>query len=132
MAESGLVKKLRIQSGQRILILNPPRGYFEELGRLPLDVDLAERPEGTFDFIQLFVKQRAELEGQLPIIEQSIKYDALLWICYPKQSSKVNSDLNRDIIWGMVSKTGLEGVTLVSLNAIWSAMRFRPAKRVGK
>ena len=132
MAESGLVKKLRIQSGQRILILNPPQGYFEELGRLPLDVDLAERPEGTFDFIQLFVKQRAELEGQLPIIEQSIKYDALLWICYPKQSSKVNSDLNRDIIWGMVSKTGLEGVTLVSLNAIWSAMRFRPAKRVGK
>jgi hypothetical protein len=44
----------------------------------------------------------------------------------------VDSDLNQDIIWGIVSKTGLEGVTLVSLNAVWSAMRFRLAERVGK
>jgi hypothetical protein len=132
MAENGLIKKLRIQSGQRVLILNPPQGYFEELGQLPENVELAEKPQGAFDFIQLFVKQRVELESQLPMIQQGIKYEALLWICYPKQSSKVISDLNREIIWGIVSKTGLEGVTLVSLNTVWSAMRFRPADRVGK
>jgi hypothetical protein len=132
MAENGLIKKLRIQSGQRVLILNPPKGYIEELGELPPGVELAEKVDGSFDFIQLFVKQHTELERQLPTILQAIKYDALLWICYPKQSSKVDSDLNRDIIWGIVSKTGWEGVTLISLNAVWSAMRFRPAERVGK
>ncbi|HMD88107.1 MAG TPA: hypothetical protein VKF38_02995 [Anaerolineaceae bacterium] len=132
MTESGLIKKLRIQSGQRILILNPPQGYLEELGVLPPNVELAEKLEGTFDFIQWFIKQRSELEDQLAGIQQAIIYDALLWICYPKQSSKVGSDLNRDIIWGIVSKKGLEGVTLVSLNEVWSAMRFRPAERVGK
>jgi hypothetical protein len=132
MPESGLIKKLRIQSGQRILIINPPEGYFEELGTLPPNVALSEKPEGTFDLIQFFVKQRSELESQLPMIQQAIKYDALLWICYPKQTSKIDSDLNRDIIWEIVSKTGLAWVTLVSLNAVWSAMRFRPAERVGK
>jgi hypothetical protein len=52
--------------------LNPPQGYFEELGLLPPKVELAEKSEGTFDFIQLFVKQRAELESQLPMIKQAI------------------------------------------------------------
>ncbi|MDR3574470.1 MAG: hypothetical protein P4L50_11450 [Anaerolineaceae bacterium] len=132
MTENGLIKKLRIQPGQRIFILNPPQGYFEELGPLPPNIELTVSPEGSFDFIQWFVKQQSELVSLLPTIQKAIKYDALLWICYPKQSSKVESDLNRDIIWGIVSKTGLEGVTLVSLNAVWSAMRFRPAERVGK
>ena len=45
---------------------------------------------GTFDLIQFFVKQRSELESRLPMIQQAIKYDALLWICYPKQTSKVD------------------------------------------
>jgi hypothetical protein len=132
MAETGLIKKLRIQYGQRALILNPPQGYVEELGEFPPKVELAEKLDGTFDFIQLFVKQRTELESQLPTILKAIKYDAFLWICYPKQSSKMDSDLNRDIIWSIVSKTGWESVTMISLNAVWSAMRFRPAERVGK
>ena len=132
MTESGLIKKLRIQPGQRMVILNPPQGYFEELGPLPPNVQLAEKLDGTFDFIQWFVMQRAELENDFQMIQKAIKYDALLWICYPKQSSKLGSDLNRDIIWAIVSKTGLEGVTLVSLNSVWSAMRFRPADRVGR
>lgn len=93
MSKTSLEKKLRIQPGQRMLILNPPPGYLDELD-LPEDVELAERPEGTFDFVHLFVKNTAELEALGPTAIKAVKYDGLLWMSYPKRSSKVETDLS--------------------------------------
>ena len=35
MGATDLIKKLRIQAGQRALILNAPEGYINRLGRAP-------------------------------------------------------------------------------------------------
>ena len=131
MSKTPLAKKLRIQPGQRILILNPPAGYLDELD-LPEGVELAERPEGAFDLVHLFVKNTAELESLGPAAIEAVKYDGLLWISYPKRSSKVKTDLTRDVGWEMMAEAGLRPVTQVSVNDIWSALRFRPIDRVGR
>ena len=44
----------------------------------------------------------------------------------------MKSDLSRDIVWKTVAKTGLRPVTQVSVNDVWSAIRFRPLGKVGK
>jgi hypothetical protein len=132
MAKSQLVKKLRIQPGHRVLILKAPPGYVEEMGDLPEGVQVAEQPEGTFDFVQLFVKSLAELRSESPTAFEAVKYDGLLWISYPKKSSKLKSDLTRDVIWAEVVKTGRRPVAQVSVNDVWSAIRLRPAEKVGK
>ena len=41
-------------------------------------------------------------------------------------------DLNRDKLWQAMEKLGLAGVSLISLDSVWSAMRFRPLEKVGK
>jgi len=61
-----------------------------------------------------------------------LKKDGLFWICYPKGSSKIKTDLNRDILWAAMGKFGLAGVSLISIDNVWSAMRFRPTDKVGK
>ena len=141
MAQSSLIKKLRIQPGQRITIINPPPGYLDQLGDLPEGVELASEPEGvglanqpgdTFDFVHLFVKNIAELERLGPTALRAVKHDGLLWISYPKRSSKVETDISRDVGWDVIQEAGLRPVTQVSIDAIWSALRFRPAERVGK
>lgn len=53
MAKTPLVKKLRIPPGQRVLKMNPPPGYINELGELPEAVEVAYAPEGAFDFVHL-------------------------------------------------------------------------------
>ena len=131
MSES-LIKKLRIQPGQRALILNPPEGYVESLGELPEGVELLDRREGKCDFVHLFVKDSTELNAFRPAALDAIDYDGLLWISYPKQSSKAKTDLTRDILWELMKGTGLRPVTQVSIDATWSAMRFRPEEKVGK
>ena len=126
MSTSSLIKKLRIQPGQRALILNPPAGYFELLGDLP---DVAE---GKFDFVHLLVKDSAELDALRPSALAAVEYDGLLWISYPKRSSKVPTDLSHDVLWELMAGTGLSPVTQIAIDAVWSALRFRPTGRVGK
>lgn len=132
MAANPLHKKLQLKAGQRAVIINPPSGYLEELGPLPEGMELAQQPEGSFDFVQLFVKDMDELQRYLSTALQAVKHDALLWIAYPKGGAKAGTDLNRDILWNAVEPHHYSGVTLVSLNEVWSAMRFRPSEKVGK
>jgi hypothetical protein len=132
MSETSLVKKLGIRSGQRVLILNAPDGYVELLGELPNGVELSETRMGRFDFVHLFVKDSTELDAYRPAAMDALEYDGLLWISYPKRSSKVKTDLTRDVLWELMKGTGLRPVTQVSLDAVWSAMRFRPTEEVGK
>lgn len=131
MTSNALLKKLLIKPGQRLIILNPPAGYWDELGPLPQDVEVATQPEGDFDLVQLFVKESAELSQWSPTALRIVKPNGILWITYPKGSAKVKTDLNRDILWKLMEPTGWRPVTLVAVNATWSAMRFRPLGLVG-
>lgn len=132
MATSSLIKKLQIKPGQRMVIINAPAGYTEQLDPLPDGAELAEKPEGAFDFVQVFATNSEELKKHIGTATKAVKHAGLLWICYPKGSSKVKTDLNRDVLWGIVDEYGFKGVTLVSIDDVWSAMRFRPADLVGK
>lgn len=132
MATSSLLKKLQMKAGQRAVIINAPENYLEQLSPLPEEVELVTVPEGQFDFVLVFVKNLADVQKFVPEAAQVVKHDALLWIAYPKGGAKAGTDVNRDILWDAVAQYNLTGVTLVSLDEVWSAMRFRPSEQVGK
>jgi hypothetical protein len=132
MTTSPLARKLQLKPGQRALLVNAPPGYRSALEPLPADVELAEDGEGPFDFVQAFTRNRKELEEVLPRATAAVKPDALLWLTYPKGGARAGTDLNRDILWASVAPHGLAGVSLIAVDGMWSAMRFRPADRVGR
>jgi hypothetical protein len=130
---AGLVKKLRLQPAQRVLLINAPEGYWESFSDLPEGLEVVQGGEGEgFDFVQLFVKNSADYERFSQVAFSSVKYDGLLWICYPKKSSKVETDLSRDILWDMTRPSGFRPVTQISIDPVWSGLRFRPADAVGR
>ena len=131
MSETNLIKKLRLEANQKALVLNAPPGYLQYLGDLPAGVMLSTQPGGTFDFVQLFVKDQAELARFGPEAFQAVTYDGLLWVCYPKQTGKIKSDLNRDSLWKLMQPTGFNPVMQIAIDESWSALRFRPAEKVG-
>ena len=128
--EGTLAKKLLLKAGHRAAILNPPAGY--QLGPLPANVTVANTLEEPLDFVQVFVRSGKEVEALIPAVMRVLKPDGLLWVSYPKGSSGVDTDLNRDMLWKMMQKFGLAGIAMVLLDSVWSAMRLRPAERVGK
>lgn len=132
MGTGTLAGKLRMQPGQRVLIMNAPTGYLEQLGTLPKGVDVRDAPDGKVDFVHLFVRDIVELEELGPVALNAVTYDGLLWISYPKRSSKVDTDISRDTGWNVIAQAGLRPVMQVSVDETWSALRFRPAEQVGE
>ena len=132
MAESGLAKKLRIKTGQRTLILNAPEGYVEGLSPLLEGVQIDQQANGEYEFVHVFVVNSDELDELMATALDAVIFDGLLWVSYPKGSSGVETDLNRDILWEKLLSKGIRPVTQVSIDEVWSAIRFRPTEQVGK
>jgi hypothetical protein len=126
MTENPLLKKMKLKPGQRAAIIGAPDGYRESLQPVPADVELGQDLVGMFDWIQLFVKTQAELAQLIPQIIPALKPASLLWITFPKGSSKIQTDLTRDKGWDALQPLELKWVNLISVNEIWSAFALRP------
>jgi hypothetical protein len=132
MATNPLQKKLLIKNDQRILIFNPPEGYVDSLGELPEGASLDQHATGSYDFVHLFAKDSEELRRLADLAIRRVKPEGLLWVSYPKRSSKVKTDLARDTLRTLLEGMGYIGVSLVSIDDVWSAMRFRRPGSVGR
>jgi hypothetical protein len=49
----------------------------------------------------------------------------VIWISYPKQAAKVPTDITRDRGWDAITSEGWRPVTQVSVDDVWSALRWR-------
>jgi hypothetical protein len=53
---------------------------------------------------------------------------AILWVAYPKLSSKLAADLSRDIIHSLAPEHGLDTVSQIAIDEDWSALRLKRIK----
>lgn len=125
MSEKSLIQKLVIKSGYKVVILNSPEGYLDGIGALPEGVSLIAASTQPADVIQVFVKTLDEVTRNIEGWKQNLKPRGILWLTYPKGTSKVKTDLNRDILWQHLRAYQLEGVGMVAVDETWSAMRFK-------
>ncbi|MFD2246896.1 YdeI/OmpD-associated family protein [Pontibacter ruber] len=124
-----LGKKLQVKPDHKLLLLNAPEEVAQTLSSegYTFATQEATGEKGTFDAVQLFVKSRAELERDAPQAIEALKPAGMLWIAYPKKSSKITSDLTRDEGWQAVADMGYEGVRQIAIDDTWSSMRFKQA-----
>jgi hypothetical protein len=71
----------------------------------------------------LFAADEASLRGALAVHGAELAGAATFWVAYPKGG---RADINRDTLWPIVAELGLRPITQVSIDAVWSALRFRP------
>jgi hypothetical protein len=127
MSNTDLQKKLRILGDQHIALLNAPKGYLSRLGSLPKNVELQFKLEGAtdLDIVHAFYTQMSQLQSEASSLVQAFRDDGILWISYPKLSAKTDSDLNRDLIWKEMVEFGVKAVAQISIDDVWSAIRFK-------
>lgn len=123
---TSLSKKFQLQAGQGLMLINPPAGIQNYLASE--EIGIAE----TSDAVLIFTNSLAEVERVVPPVFQSVSEDALVWVAYPKGSSGVRTDVNRGKLWEALKGTGWQPVRQIALDTVWSALRFRPAEKVGK
>ena len=91
----------------------------------PLAIEAPAAPVEEAEVVVQFVSSRAEFDVKLPPLLQAIRADAILWVAYPKLTSKLAGDLNRDIIHGAAPALGIDCVSQIALDDDWSALRMK-------
>ena len=129
MPESALAKKMKLKSNLKAAVINAPENYVDVLRH---NTALSPTLNGKFDWIQIFVRNKAELDALAPKAAKALKPESILWISFPKGSSKIQTDLTRDKGWEGVQKLDLKWINLVSVNETWSAFGMRPYKETEK
>lgn len=125
MAESPLAKKMKLKPGMKAAIINAPENYVDTVRH---DTALSPTLNGKFDWIQIFVRNRTEVDALAPKAAKALRPESMLWISFPKGTSKIQTDLTRDKGWDILQKLDLKWVNLVSVNDTWSAFALRPYK----
>jgi hypothetical protein len=114
-----LPAKLQLKPGQPLVSVVAPEALTAAL------------PEGGSDASQesaliVFVTDRSTLENHVEEIARSAREDRLTWVAYPK-GGQLGTDLNRDSLAALLAESGIQPVRQISLDDVWSALRFRPA-----
>ncbi len=127
-----IIKKLQYKDlGQPVLMLNAPQAYQEVIISLQGDVH-TEPVQAPYDFVQAFGTSNEELRRLAEIAAGSVADNGLLWLCYPKKTSKTykNSDCSRESVAGILADEGYEPVRQIAIDEDWSALRYRKAELI--
>lgn len=119
-----LAKKLGIKSAISIFVSHAPSAYFDWLAPLPEDVKVKSKISPEMDFIHLFVKDQKTFKKDFIQSKKCLKKDGMLWISWPKKSSKVETDLDENIIRDFGLKEGLVDVKVCAVDEVWSGLKF--------
>lgn len=125
MSEKTVARKLQIKDNKKIVFINEPDNYRAILGELPENVTVLTEPDKSAYLIQLFVRSEKELEEKLNELRSIINPGGLLWVTYPKGTSRIKTDINRDVIREYAQSIGLKAVAMISIDDIWSALRLK-------
>jgi hypothetical protein len=119
-----LITKLGFKPGQRAHYVNPPEQLGELLGELPDGVKVSSQLRGPLDLILCFVTERRLFQQRLKALRGSLAPDGGLWVCWPKKSSGVQTDMTEDVIRDIALPTGLVDNKVCAVDETWSGLRL--------
>jgi hypothetical protein len=118
-----LPKKLGIKPGFTVSLVGAPPEFRQTLGELPEKVLLRDGVRGKANLTLWFAKSRRDLEERMHHMRQFSK-NAGLWIIWPKQTSKLQTDLGQPIVREAGLAAGMVDFKICSIDKTWSGLRF--------
>ena len=112
------------------IVINAPTALEKEFLKLDFKTTFDRKNKSTNTLV--FINDNKEYLDFLKNNLKNIEVDSVLWFAYPKGTSKIKTDINRDTIRTKGEEFGITTVTAISINDTWSALRFRPIEKVGK
>ncbi len=105
-----LAKKLGIKEASHVLLVGAPKELPKLLAPLPKSVSFENTRLEATDIVHVFSTKRADLAKRLATFRKSMRSDAMIWVSWPKKSSKVETDIIEDTIRELAFPLGLVDV----------------------
>lgn len=119
-----LPKKLDIEEGQVVALVDAPGQLDRLLDPLPSGVELRSGARGKPDLALVFCAGEAALARRVEQLWRLAFPDRAVWLCWPKKSSRLFRDLTEDGIRARVLGRGLVDVKVCAIDDDWSGLKL--------
>jgi hypothetical protein len=120
MSEKPVAERLQVKGERRLAVVGASAAVDGKIGVEKQRCNVSEA-----DVVLLFVPNRAHFESTLPGVLTTVSNDAIIWIAYPKLTSKLAGDLSRNLVGALAARFGLDTVSQIAIDDDWSAMRVK-------
>ena len=120
-------RKLGLKEGCRALVVGAPGEVVGEVrGAVGESGVVATSLRGTrpFDVIVCCCDRAGEMERRLPGLVDRLETAGGLWLCWPKRSSGVATDLSDGAVRALGLGAGLVDNKTCAVTDVWSGLRF--------
>ncbi len=118
-----LRRKLGIQPGMRLYFSNAPADVLSELGDLDDDTSIVS-DEAAANYLHYFITTKHQLEIIAERIEHLKEPHQIIWISWPKKSSKIPSEISDQDLRDALLPAGLVDTKVCSVSSIYSGLKF--------
>jgi hypothetical protein len=119
-----LAKKLGIEEQFKVLVAGAPESYRTLLEPLPTSVQFASKPDASIDIAHVFTTKRSELSAALSDYRKKLSADAVVWVSWPKKSSRLPSEITEDTVREVALPLGFVDVKVCAVDEVWSGLKL--------
>ena len=119
-----LAKKLGVEDVQRTWRHGMPSSVAEEIARSGESPTLVKSSASGLQMAHIFVTRRIELAPLLSQLRERLAPDGILWVSWPKKSSKVETDITEDRIRQEALPLGFVDVKVCAIDETWSGLKL--------
>ena len=120
-----LFEKLHLKDEKNLLVQGLPSTIEKQFVKLSFAKNVTPLLKmKKIDFALVFALNQKQLNDILSDVLPALQPNAKLWIAFPKLTSKIVSDLNRDCTWRFLYQSGFESGELIIMDYVWSALQF--------
>ena len=124
-----LAQKLAILPNMRLFAMHAPAHYRELLEPLPDGARLMAHLTQSTQLVHAFVIRRRQVDALLKKLLARLRDDAVIWISWPKRSSKEYTDVTADVVLDAALPLDLIEVDMCMVDGTWSAMKLVRVKK---
>jgi hypothetical protein len=119
-----LARKLGIKENFRLALVNAPPRFADELSPLPSGALILPPTRKPLDLILLFANKQFDLKNSFAKLAARLAPNGMVWVAWPKKTSRVATDLSFDVVQELGLTAGLVDTKICAVNEIWSGLRF--------
>ena len=119
-----LARKLSLRDGMRVWFDAMPEDLFDEIAEYALELTFVANPADGIDAAHVFVTERSVLDARLNSLRGQIAPDGQVWVSWPKQASKVPTDITEDTIRELCLPLGFVDTKVCAVDEVWSGLKL--------
>ncbi|MEM7186086.1 MAG: DUF3052 domain-containing protein [Bacteroidota bacterium] len=121
-----LARKLGIKEGSSIQVFNAPKRYQDFFEEFPSNVQWIKEGQSNpeIDFIHIFCTHWEGLERCFALAKANLKKSGMIWLSWPKKTSKIPTQLDKTLIREFGLRNGLVDTKVAAIDNDWSGHKF--------